>query len=82
MSDLTRRPDEMSAPVAISKTELKPVMGTDELGLWRKFADFVRQNIGLKPLDLAKRFAETEACKREVRAESVEVDQLIFRRLA
>ncbi len=65
MSNLIPHPDDPRSAVAVSKTELKPVKATDEPGLWRKFANFVRQNIGLKPLHLAERFAEAEIDSRE-----------------
>lgn len=74
MTDLIPRPDEPAAPTAICKTDMGPISPADTRTSWQKFVDFIRQNVGLKPLDLAKRFGEAEARKREALAESQEVD--------
>lgn len=77
MSEIIRRFEEPTAPVSISKTVLEPQKPTDNPSMFVKFVNFVRQNIGLKPLELAERFAEAEARKREAQADSFEVDNQV-----
>ncbi len=53
----------------VQQTQLGPSDPKDERNWWHKFVNFLRQNIGLKPLYLAERFAEARVRKEEVEAE-------------
>lgn len=77
MSDLIYRPEESGTPVAISKTDFQPVKSSDQAGVFRQFVNFVRLHIGLKPLELAIRFAEADVRKREAQTETIEVENQI-----
>lgn len=61
MKDLIRRDDDHTTPLSICKTELAPVNPADKPSGWRSFVNSVREAIGLKPVELALRFADAEA---------------------
>lgn len=77
MSDITPYREDPPPAIAISQTDFKPKDSADNPSLFRRFVDFIRQNIGLKPLHLAERFAEAELRKREADAEKQEVENQV-----
>ncbi len=58
----------------VQRTELQPLDPKDSRSRWQRFVDFLRQNIGLKPLYLAERYAEAKVRQEEAKARQEEVD--------
>lgn len=58
-------PDDNSELVA-QRTELSPTDKNENPGIWLSFTNFIRQNIGLKPLWLSERWAEARVRSLEI----------------
>lgn len=72
MSELL--PAKAPKPDLIQKTDFKPSDPKDKASPWRRLADFFRQNIGLRPLHLAERFAEAKVRQEELRADQLSIE--------
>jgi len=67
---MSRAPSDPPDQVVAQRTEFQPIDRRDPPGRWRRFVDFLRVNIGLKPLDLAERWAEAKVFTQEVEAQA------------
>jgi hypothetical protein len=70
-------PTEEPKPLAIQKTTLAPASPSGSRGGWWKFLDALRAAIGLKPLELAERFAVARVRQQEMMTETQEVENEI-----
>ena len=63
-------PSDPPGEIVAQRTEFKPLDRRDPPSRWRRFVDFLRVNIGLKPLHLAERWAEAKVFNEEVEAQA------------
>lgn len=63
---LLKPKDDSDHEVVAERTEMRPIDDRDPASLWRRFLDFMRQSIGLKPLDLSERWIEAKVRSAEI----------------